>query len=104
RRSDWAGEKTLEMIGANRAFWRRNRIAVRIMGGASEHFIDSFDEPLRYDVFELFSLLVHFSPAHPHHLYEKQLNQTMASQDQPAAFRPSLRQAYAAVRLVFRQP
>ena len=65
------------MARRDRAVGAGNRIAVRIVRRPAEHFVDPLDQPLRDDVFELFGFVVHFGPAHAHHLHEKQLDETV---------------------------
>ena len=45
RRRDRAREKAFEVIGADGAFGSWNGVAVRIVGRASEHFVDPLDQP-----------------------------------------------------------
>ena len=55
---------------------------MRIDLGPPEHLVDAIDQPIGDGVLQRFGLVVHFGPAHPHHLHEKQLDQPVPSQDE----------------------
>ena len=80
---DRTGQQAFELSRCDRAFGVWNRIAVRVVGRVSEHVVDALDEALGNHMFELFGFVVHFSPAHAHHLDEKELDQAMPAQDEP---------------------
>ena len=37
--------------------------------------VDAIDQAIRHDVLELLGIVVHFRPAHAHHLHQKQLDE-----------------------------
>ena len=76
-----AGEQRVVLRLDERAFRPGNRIAVRIRGGPAEHLVDAFDQAVRHRVLEVLGLVVHLRPAHPHHLDQEKLDQSMASKD-----------------------
>ena len=90
--------------GCDGAFGVRNRIAVRIVRRTAEHLVDALDQPLGHDVLELLGLVVHFVPAHAHHLDQKQLDEAMAPEHEAGELLAGSRQTHAAVRLVFGEP
>ena len=102
-RAERAGEQRLRLLLLDHALGVRNRIAVGIDLGASEHLVHPVDQPVGHDVLELFGFLVHFVPSKPHHLHEEQLDQPMAPQDERGQPPPRPRQRDARVRLVIHQ-
>ena len=82
----------------------RNRIAMGIDLGPPEHLVDAIDQAIGDGVLERFGFVVHFGPAHPHHLDEKQLDQPVATQDEGGELLASLRQPHPGIRLVAHEP
>ena len=78
----------------------RNWVAMRIDLGPPEHLVDALDQAIGDGVLQRFGFVVHFGPAHPHHLDEKQLDQPMATQDEGGELLASLRQPHTRIRLV----
>ena len=69
-------------------------------GRTAQHLVDPLDETFRHDVLELFGLVVHFRPAHAHHLDEEQLDEAMPTQDAARELFAAGRQTHPAVGLV----
>ena len=82
RSVEGTGHQRVVLRPADGALRIRNRIAVRIDGRASEHFVDPFDQTIRYRVLEMLRFIVDFGPTHPHHLHEEQLNQPVTPEDE----------------------
>ena len=68
-RAEWTSQQRVVFTAVDGAMRIGNWIAVRIYCRPAEHLVDPFDQPLRDGVFEVFGFVVHFRPAHPHHLY-----------------------------------
>ncbi len=68
-RLERAGEERVVLTAVDGAMRIGDGIAVRIDGGTAEHLVDALDESLGDGVFQVFRFVVHFGPAHPHHLY-----------------------------------
>ena len=79
-------------------------IAVRIDRGTPQHLVDPIDEPIRDRVLQVLGLVVHFGPAHTHHLHQEQLDQAVAAQDERRELLAGRRQPHPDVRLVTGQP
>ena len=63
---------------------------MRIVRRPSEHLVDPLDQPLRDDVLEVLGFVVHFRPAHAHHLDEEQFDEAVTPQHEcPASFSPA---------------
>ncbi len=73
---------------------------MRIRGWPAEHLVDAFDQAVRHRVLEVFGLVVHLGPAHPHHLHQEELDQAVAPQDARRELFAGRGQADAGVRLV----
>ena len=103
RRANGAGEERVELAAGNRPIGIGDRIAVRVVRGMTEHFVDPLDQPFGDDVLELLRFIVDLGPAHTHHLHQKQLHEAMAAQDETRQLLARGGQADPGVGLVLRQ-
>ena len=75
------GQQRLVLRPAERPLGSGNRIAVRVGRRPAEHLVDEFNEPVGDGVLEVLGLVVNFGPAHPHHLHQEELNQSVPAED-----------------------
>ncbi len=104
RHADRTRQQVLHLAVGDDALGIRDRVAVRVHFRVAEHLVHAFDEPLRDDVLELLRLVVHFVPAHPHHLHQEQLDEPVPPDDQPRQPFPRRREPNSGIRFVVHQP
>ena len=104
RLADRTGEQAVQLARRDRAVRVGNRVAVRVVRRMTEHLVDPLDQPLGDDVFELLRLVVHFGPAHAHHLHQKELDEPVTPQHETGELFAGRRQPHAAVGLVLGEP
>ena len=95
-----AGKQALDVLRPERAFRIGNRVAMRIRGRASQHFVDAVDQPVRDHVLQLLRLVVHLVPPEAEHAHEEQLDQPVTADDHGGEFLAGGRQRHARVGLV----
>ena len=77
---------------------------MRIDRRTSEHLVDPVDQPIRDGMLEVLGFVVHFGPAHAHHLHQEQLDQAVPAQHQRRELLAGRRQPDAGVGLVRTSP
>ena len=99
----------VERAGEQRLGWLRldhprrvwNRVAVRIHLRSAEHLVHPVDEPLGYDVLQLFRLVVHFVPAVAHDTHKEQLDHPVSPNHQRGKLFSRSGEGHPRVGLVF---
>jgi hypothetical protein len=82
----------------------RNRVAMRIMGRMTEHFVHSGQQSIRYNMLEDFRLFVNLGPVELHDLRKKQLYQPMPPNHLESLRLARLEQTKPTTRSVINQP
>ena len=77
---------------------------MRIDRRPAEHLVDAVDQPVGHGVLEVLGFVVHFGPAHAHHLDQEQLDQPVPPQDQRGELLARPGQPDAGIGLVAHQP
>ena len=102
--SEGAGQERVVLRPAERALGSGNWITVGIGRRTAEHLVDALDQPVGDGVLEMLGLVVHFGPAHTHHLHKEELDEPVAPQDACRELLASLGQPDAGVRFVPHEP
>ena len=103
RLAERAREEVVVFERWDRTLRARNRVAMRIDLGPAEHLVHACNQAIRRRVLQLLCLLVHFRPAHTHHLHQEQLDQPVPPEHQRRELFAGRRQSHADIRLVSRQ-